>query len=133
VRVALTTVLGYLCAIPLPRALGIDPLWGAAGLTASAGIAGWVEMWMLRRSLNARIGRTGLPASYVLKLWSAALVGAAVGWGIKVVLPAMHPVVTAVLVLGPYGLMFLAATLALRLPEASTAIARLGRMGRSSR
>ena len=62
VRVVLTTVLGYLFAIPLPRWLGVAPAWGAAGLTASAGIAGWVEMLLLRRSLNARIGRTGLPA-----------------------------------------------------------------------
>ena len=60
VRVALTTALGYLFAIPLPRWLGVPPLWGAAGLTASAGIAGWVEMLMLRRVLNARIGWTGL-------------------------------------------------------------------------
>ena len=37
VRVSLTTLLGYLCAIPLPRWIGIDPRWGAAGLTASAG------------------------------------------------------------------------------------------------
>ncbi|HEV7799209.1 MAG TPA: murein biosynthesis integral membrane protein MurJ, partial [Pyrinomonadaceae bacterium] len=37
VRVTLTTVLGYLCALPLPRLLGIDPKWGVAGLTASAG------------------------------------------------------------------------------------------------
>ena len=65
VRVALTTVLGYLFAIPLPRLLGIAPAWGAAGLTASAGIAGWVEMLLLRATLNARIGRTGLPAAYV--------------------------------------------------------------------
>src|ERR1043165_6985483 len=42
VRVVLTTLLGYLFAIPLPRALGLDPGWGAAGLTASAGIAGWI-------------------------------------------------------------------------------------------
>ena len=38
VRVVLTTVLGYLFAIPLPRLLGIAQLWGAAGLTISAGI-----------------------------------------------------------------------------------------------
>src|SRR5439155_11924089 len=42
-RVALTTALGYLFALPLPRALGIDAHWGAAGLAASAGIAGWIE------------------------------------------------------------------------------------------
>src|SRR5204862_8097811 len=32
IRVVLTTVLGYLCAIPLPRALGVPAVWGAAGL-----------------------------------------------------------------------------------------------------
>src|SRR5207244_1344053 len=41
-RVILTTVLGYGFAIPLPRMIGVAPMWGAAGLTASAGIAGWV-------------------------------------------------------------------------------------------
>ena len=39
VRVALTIVLGYLFAIPLPLQLGIDPRWGAAGLTASADVS----------------------------------------------------------------------------------------------
>ena len=49
-----------LCAIVLPPRLGIDPRWGAAGLTASAGVAGWIEFALLRASLNRRIGRTGL-------------------------------------------------------------------------
>jgi putative peptidoglycan lipid II flippase len=127
VRVVLTTILGYLCAIPLPRRLGLDPLWGAAGLTASAGIAGWVEMLLLRASLNARIGRTGLPADYVAKLWTSAAVAAAVAWGMKLAIPALHPVVTAVLVLGPYGLTFFATTFALKIPEAATAIGRVAR------
>ena len=39
--------------------------WGAAGLTASAGIAGWVEFSLLRSRLNRRIGRTGLPRRFV--------------------------------------------------------------------
>src|SRR5262249_47536838 len=43
IRIALTTVLGYLCALRLPPLLGIDLRWGVAGLTASAGLAGWVE------------------------------------------------------------------------------------------
>src|SRR6185436_16442973 len=76
VRVTLTTVAGYIFAIPLPRWLGIPAIWGAAGLTASAGLAGWVEMLLLRRTLNRRIGRTGLPADYVAKLWTAAVAGA---------------------------------------------------------
>ena len=44
IRVALTIVLGYLFAIPLPVQLGIDPRWGAAGThRVGTGLAGWVE------------------------------------------------------------------------------------------
>ena len=91
-RVLLTTLLGYLFSLPLPRALGIEPKWGVAGLTASAGIAGWVEFILLRQTLNRRIGRTGLPSSYVTKLWAGAGMGAAVGWGLKLLLGHRHPV-----------------------------------------
>jgi putative peptidoglycan lipid II flippase len=127
IRVVLTSVLGYLFAIPLPRRLGLDQSWGAAGLTASAGIAGWVEMLLLRASLNRRIGRTGLPAGYVARLWAAAGMAAAVAWAMKAAAPPVHPVVTAVLVLAPYGVVFFAAAFALRIPEASVALGRLTR------
>ena len=129
-RVVLTTVLGYLCAIPLPRAIGIPSLWGAAGLTASAGVAGWMEMLLLRSTLNARIGPTGLPVPYVATLWGSALAGAAAAWAVKLALPPLHPIVVAALVLGVYGVVFLGSTLALRLPEASMSFGRMLRAGR---
>jgi putative peptidoglycan lipid II flippase len=126
VRVVLTTALGYVFAIPLPRWLGISSVWGAAGLTASAGLAGWVEMLLLRRALNERIGKTGLPVEYVAKLWGSAVAGAAIAWGVKLALPVvLHPAITATAVLGAYGAIFLAATLLLRIPEASDAVARV--------
>jgi len=127
VRVGLTTILGYLFAIPLPRVLNINAAWGAAGLTASAGIAGWFEMLMLRRTLNSRIGYTGIPAGHMMKLWSAAIAGAAVAWLVKLALPSMHPAIAAVLILGPYGLLFFGATFLMRIPEASTAFSRFVR------
>jgi putative peptidoglycan lipid II flippase len=129
VRVVLTTALGYVCAIPVPRLLGIPAEWGAAGLTASAGIAGWIEMLLLRRALNARIGQTGLAADYVIKLWAAAACGAIVAWVMKLSIPALHPVFVAVTVLGPYGLVFWVSSLALRIPEARTLIGQLRRSG----
>jgi len=109
VRVTLTTVLGYLFAIPLPRAIGVSPSWGAAGLTASAGIAGWVEMLLLRETLNRRIGPTGLPVDYIAKLWAAAAGGAALAWVIKVFVSGPPPVRGAA-VLIPYGLTFVGLT-----------------------
>jgi putative peptidoglycan lipid II flippase len=125
VRVGLTTVLGYFFAIPLPRWLGIPAVWGAAGLTMSAGIAGWVEMLMLRRTLNRRIGPTGLPAAYVVKLWLASASGAAMAWVIKVAMRTANPLIAAILILVPYGLVFFAVALLLRIPEASRTLGRL--------
>jgi len=130
IRVTLTTILGYLFALPLPRALGLAPLWGAAGLTASAGIAGWVEMLLLRSTLNARIGNTGLPVSYLTTLWGSASGAAAVAWALKSATSTQHPIVAAILVLGVYGVIFVGATVALGLPEASAVVARAVRPGR---
>ena len=125
VRVTLTAALGYVAAMHLPILLAIPLRWGAAGLTASAGVAGWVEMFLLRRTLNARLGRTGLQSRYVLQLWSAAGTGAAVAWAVKLALPPMHPIFAAILILGSYGVTFFTSTWILRIPEATAALRRL--------
>ena len=129
-RVILTTVLGYLCALPLPRALGIDPRWGVAGLTISAGVASWIEFTLLRRTLNQRIGPTGIPKSYLAQLWGAALAAAGAGWLIHHFYQHHSPVLAAVFVLTPYGLIYFAATLAMGLGEAQIVLGSLtSRMG----
>jgi putative peptidoglycan lipid II flippase len=120
-------------AIPLPHLLGIDPKWGAAGLTASAGIAGWVEFALLRRSLNKRIGTTGLGSGFIAKLWLSALTGAALGWGIKLLLPQLHPIIVAGVVLVPYGLVYFAVASVFRISEASVVIERALRIVRFRR
>lgn len=127
-RVALTVGLGYLCAIPLPPLIGLDPKWGAAGLTASAGVAGWIEFALLRRTLNRRIGQTGLTLGYVAKLWLAAAASAGLGWAIKLAIGNRHPVIVAVLVLLPYGLSYFAITSALGVPAARVVVGRAARI-----
>ncbi len=131
VRVGLTMILGYLCAIPLPPALGLSARWGVAGLTISAGVASWVEFTLLRRTLNRRIGPTGLPGAYLAKLWVAALAAAAVGWTIHHFVRNHSPILIAAMVLVPYGAIYFAAALMFRLNEAHVffrwAASRLGR------
>jgi putative peptidoglycan lipid II flippase len=132
VRVVLTTILGYLCAIPLPPMLGIEPRWGVAGLTISAGVSSWVEFTLLRRTLNRRIGKSGLPAEYLAKLWAAALLGAAVGWTIHHFLGHLSPILLAVLALGAYGAIYFAVTFALGIAEARSLFGRaMGTFGRT--
>jgi putative peptidoglycan lipid II flippase len=125
VRVILTTGLGYLFAFPLPKAIGIDPAWGVAGLTASAGIAGWVEFTLLRHTLNRRIGWTGLPAALSIRLWSSAASAAAVGWGVKVALGPSHPRLFALPILGAYGVCYFALTYVMQVEESGRMVRRL--------
>jgi putative peptidoglycan lipid II flippase len=106
-RVALTTSLGYLCCKPLPIWLGIDPRWGVAGLTASAGVSGWVEFTLLRRSLIRRIGPPASLFRFVAGLWAMAAVAVLAGTACRWLLPAAHPAIRAVIVLGPFGAAYL--------------------------
>ena len=128
IRVVLTTSLGYLSALPLPRALGINPQWGVAGLTASAGVAGWIEFALLRRSLNRRIGRTGLSSSYIIKLWISALLAADIGWALKLTMPNLHPIPMAALVLGVYGISYFGVTFTLDISESRTMLGKVLRV-----
>ncbi|HXW61714.1 MAG TPA: murein biosynthesis integral membrane protein MurJ [Candidatus Acidoferrales bacterium] len=124
-RVVLTTILGYACAIPLPPALGIAPRWGAAGLTISAGVASWVEFTLLRVTMNGRIGRTGLPREVLAKLWLAAIAGSAIGWLIDRSVGHRAPIVVAAIVLVPYGLVYLGVTWLLGVKETRAYLGRL--------
>jgi putative peptidoglycan lipid II flippase len=109
IRVVLTTVLGYLCAIPLPPLLGIDAKWGVAGLTASAGVSGWVEFLLLRRALGKRIGAAPAGVAFLARLWGAAVVASGAAWGVKVNIAAsLHPVLGAIGMLGTYGVVYFA-------------------------
>jgi putative peptidoglycan lipid II flippase len=126
VRVALTVVLGYLCAIPLPAMLGIDQRWGVAGLTASAGVAGWVEFALLRRTLNTRIGRTGIAPGYMLRLWASALAAATAAWVVKLAVLQLHPLLLALFSLGMYGIAYFAVAASLGIPQAVRLAAKVG-------
>src|SRR5215216_4717100 len=127
-RVALSGILGYFFSIHLPGLLGLDSKLGAAGLTSSAGIAGWIEFVLLRNSLNKRIGRTGLSFSYSTKLWLGALVGAGVGWALKMLVGGWHPIPLAIVVLGGYGTTYFTVEFLLGVNQAQTIIRRIIRM-----
>jgi putative peptidoglycan lipid II flippase len=117
VHVSISGALGYVLAVYGPGWLGVAPIWGVAGLQVAAGIGGLVEFKLLRHTLNRRIGKTGLPASLLAKLWGAAALGAAAGWGVKLALPSLHPIPLAALVFGAFGAVYLGVAVALRVPE----------------
>jgi putative peptidoglycan lipid II flippase len=130
VRVLLTTILGYLFAFPLPRLLGLEASWGTAGLTASAGLAGWIEFYCLRKSLNSRIGETGIKLNYQVLLWVSGLLSAAVGFGIESVVH-LRPIFEAVVVFSFYGGTYFLITYLFKVEESKATIDKLIRKVRS--
>jgi len=110
VRIAFVTVLGLIFALYVPPRLNLPAMWGAAGLTASAGISGWIEFALLRHSLNRRIGQTGLPTSRMAILWGAALAGAAIAWAVKLTIPWTNPLLRGALILPAFGVTYLGCT-----------------------
>ena len=117
-RVALTASLGWFLAFPVPRWLGLPADIGLIGLTASAGIAAWIEFTLLRFSMNRRIGKTGLRAPFAAKLWSIAIGAAAVAFAVKFWTDNLPPLVSGILVLAVFGIAYFGSAAALKIPEA---------------
>jgi len=127
VRVSLTLVLGYLCAIPLPPAIGIATRWGVAGLSASAGVSAWVEFALLRWRLNQRVGWTGLNRAFLAKLWAIALVAAGAGLGLKLIEAGLGPRIQGLTIVPLYGGIYLGGAWLLGMPEFDQFVAQVRR------
>jgi len=127
IRVALSIMLGYLAAVPLPRLLELNPRWGAVGITAAAGVSGWVEFMLLKRGLVGRIGSEAPRGSYPLLLWGAAFLAGLIGWlALTFAGERFGPVALAAVVLAPFGLTYLLVTAAAGIPLARRLIGRAG-------
>jgi putative peptidoglycan lipid II flippase len=146
VRVLITAILGYLFAIPLrpllvsamtalhvplPDVSGGTKSLGAIALTATAGIAGWVEYLLLRRGLQKRIGAIHTDPVFSLKLWIAAIVaGVAAAASDRLV---MHDIVMklplptileAIVACGIFGLLYFGVAAALGIDEVRSLVGR---------
>jgi putative peptidoglycan lipid II flippase len=125
VRLAVTAALGLATALLLPGWLHVDPKWGAAGLTASAGMAGWIEFHLLRRKMNRLLEPTGVPGRLLAKLWLAATLAAAFACAVEYLFPGYGPIVTAIYVIGVYGIVYFTATWMLHISECRALFGKL--------
>ncbi len=125
IRIAVTGALGAVAALRLPGWLGIDPKWGVAGLTGTAGVAAWLEFVLLQRALNAKIGPTGLPRGTLPPLWGAALVAAAAGFGTKVATASAGPLPSGLITFAAFAVVYWGVTMLARVPEARAVTRRL--------
>ncbi len=150
-RVGLTGILGYLFALPLrpllisameamhvpiPLVQGSTVPLGAIALTATAGVAGWLEFLLLRRALGRRIGSVHVEAAFLIRLWiaaiSAGVAGAAfniyVTPGLGAHLPHILPHIRdGAIVCLVFGFIYFGFTMILGVPEARATLSRFKR------
>lgn len=128
---------------PIP-ALGIGPglfggltidgrSLGPVGLAAGSGMAAWLEWLLLRRSLKQRLGPVGAQGGKVARMFGAALVAAAVGWGARLSLGDVHPLPQGAIVFSLYGVAYFGMASLLRLSEAEIVRSRALRIFRRGR
>lgn len=140
IRVVLAALVGWLLAfplrpfvvavltgpldLPLPALPEVDSALalGAVGLSFGSGLVSWLELGLLRRALQKRIGRMPLVVGLQAKLWGSAFAGAAAAILMaRLVLsryvPGIHPIPAAIVVAGAFGLVYLALTALLGVPE----------------
>jgi putative peptidoglycan lipid II flippase len=117
----------------LPQIAGIELGLGAVGLTASAGLAGWIEFLCLRFALKKKIGSADVPFNFIARVWAAALVSAVVALSVEqfaldggaLVLRFIHYNFEPLLVLATFGLTYLIAATLLRVEETKLITRRL--------
>jgi hypothetical protein len=83
--------------------------------------------------MKRRIGKTGLPVRFVLKLWVSAGAAAAAGWCGKLMMNLSHPIILAIVSLGMYGVVYFGVTVLFRLPEVKGLMNRVTGFMRSLR
>jgi len=129
VRVAITGALGWAFALPLRAALGYDAIWGAFGLSASAGFAAWIEFLLLRRWLAQRIGGVPIPVRLGFGALAAAIVAGGLGYaaGQLAAAAGAHAWLSALPAIAVFGAAYLGIMAAARVPEAGAFLRRLRR------
>jgi hypothetical protein len=75
--------------------------------------------------MNLKIGRSEFPSTYFAKLWGAAVIAAAVAWGVKLTMHPQRPVIGGLLILVPYGAVYLGCTALMGIEQAGGLMRRV--------
>jgi putative peptidoglycan lipid II flippase len=152
VRVSLGAAMAWGLGLYLPEAVGLPRHLGAVFITVASGLVAWLESTLLRRQLARRMGgHVGPPSGLVPKLWVCAAASGLVALGVKLALtralgpmpgasaewggsllapPSLHPVLTSLAVILPFGAVYFGLTAALGMPQALAVFRRLRKLAR---
>jgi len=109
-RIVVSFGIGASLMFPFDRVEQGSLRLGVVGLALGAATAAWLEYGMLRTKLARRIGSHGPGFKSASRVWAAALLSGAGGWGMVLLLTDAAPFVRASASLVAFGLIYLGAT-----------------------
>jgi len=125
IRVAAAACLGLGVVFALRPLLGLTHVQAGAALCLASALPAWLEFLLLRGSLRARIGRFSPAARDTFSPWLAAGAAVAGALALSSVLGSLYPLLRGAILLGTFGALYLAASLALGIPAASSFLGRV--------
>lgn len=120
-RVLLAAGLGAAMATQVPARFGLPTQVGVGFLTAGSGLAAWLEYRLLRRHVEAQVGRVQTPPMLTPKLWLSAALAAFAGMAVSRHVAGLPPLLEGTLVLGSFSAAYVVFTLLLRVHRARSA------------
>src|SRR5688572_16523423 len=93
--------------------------YGAIPLAAAAGLAAWYEWFMLRNRLARRLGHVPAGRRAILRMIAAAVVAGVLARILYVSLPDWEPLIQAMIVLPPFGILYFVVANLLGVKEAA--------------
>ncbi len=129
VRVIFAAITGAMLSFYAVPALHIEAQWGAVGLTLAAGLAGWIEFFLLRGSLHKKIGEAGLKWGFLVKVWTAGIISAALAMAVKFLCLSqdLHVLVRAIIVLAVFGIAYFTFGMIFKIEQAHSLLAKVHR------
>lgn len=119
VRVSFAAALGGIATVYLRGTAREWLYYGPVALATASGLGAWVEWFLLRKRLAARLGHVSAGRRELMRMIAAATIAALIARGIYMILPDMHPILQALLVLGPFGLGYFVLAHAFGIEEAA--------------
>jgi len=112
--------------------VGMDPAGkalrlGAVGLALASGVGAWLELFLLRKALAARVSGSFLPGREMVRMTALALAAAVPAALLWWLLPPFHVILRAGAVMGIYAVLYLGLARLVLPEELEFWIGRFGR------
>jgi putative peptidoglycan lipid II flippase len=126
IRVTFAAALGAAFCFYLPEFLNITPIWGIAGLALGSAAGAFLEFLLLKRALSIELGEINSEYKFLGLILFCAVLAAIFGVYLEslIINLSLHRLLSAVIILGGFGVVYLLLAAVLRIKQARNLLER---------